>query len=111
MPEQPPAERIHNFDEVPCGCTPMQAMAEAKRCLQCKRASCLEGCPVALDIPGFLALVADGDFQQSPNPMVPNTTSGLETGRHGNIVVDEQMMKTSNRGCSPAVTCPPVEPR
>ncbi len=67
MPEQPPAERIHNFNEVPYGYTPEQAMAEARRCLQCKNPRCVEGCPVGIDIPGFLQLIAEGDFQGAIN--------------------------------------------
>ena len=62
MPEQPPEERAKNFDEVPLGYTPEMAMTEAKRCLQCKRPTCVAGCPVGVDIPGFLKLVADGEF-------------------------------------------------
>jgi glutamate synthase (NADPH/NADH) small chain len=67
MPEQPPAERIHNFNEVPYGYTPEQAMAEARRCLECKNPRCVEGCPVGIDIPGFLKLIAEGDFQGAIN--------------------------------------------
>jgi glutamate synthase (NADPH/NADH) small chain len=63
MPEQPPAERIKNYDEVPYGYTPEQAIAEAKRCLECGRALCVEGCPVNINIPAFLKLVAEGDFR------------------------------------------------
>jgi glutamate synthase (NADPH/NADH) small chain len=65
MPEQPPQERIHNFDEVPLGYTPEQAVAEAQRCLQCKKPSCISGCPVAVDIPGFIALVQEGKFAEA----------------------------------------------
>jgi len=62
MPEQAPAERARNFDEVPLGLTPEMAMKEAQRCLQCKKPSCVDGCPVAVDIPGFIQRVKDGDF-------------------------------------------------
>jgi len=81
MPEQPPAERIHNFDEVPYGYTPEQAMAEAKRCLQCKRAGCISGCPVEIDIPGFLALVAEGDFRGAINLIKETNALPAVTGR------------------------------
>ncbi|MGC8878954.1 MAG: NADPH-dependent glutamate synthase [Anaerolineae bacterium] len=67
MAEQPPAERIHNFNEVPYGYTPEEAMIEARRCLQCKNPRCVEGCPVGIDIPGFLQLIAEGDFQGAIN--------------------------------------------
>ncbi len=62
MPEQPPEERRKNFLEVPLGYTPEMAMAEAARCLQCKKPACVTGCPVGVDIPGFISLVAKGDF-------------------------------------------------
>lgn len=62
MPEQEPAARIRNFDEVPVGYTPEQARQEASRCLGCKNPACVEGCPVNVDIPGFLRLVQAGDY-------------------------------------------------
>lgn len=65
MPEQEPAIRRRNYDEVARGYTPEQAMAEARRCLQCKNPSCIAGCPVLIDIPGFLALVAEGRFTEA----------------------------------------------
>jgi glutamate synthase (NADPH/NADH) small chain len=81
MPEQPPAERIQNFDEVPYGYTSEQAMAEARRCLQCKRAGCISGCPVEIDVPGFLALVADGDFRGAINLIKETNALPAVTGR------------------------------
>jgi glutamate synthase (NADPH/NADH) small chain len=62
MPEQDAKIRVTNFDEVALGFTAEQAMAEASRCLQCKKPKCIEGCPVGVDIPGFLALAQKGDF-------------------------------------------------
>lgn len=62
MPEQTPEERIKNFKEVPFGYTPEMAMTEAKRCLQCKKALCVGGCPVEIDIPAFIQMIAEGDF-------------------------------------------------
>ena len=62
MPEQEPDVRRRNFKEVPLGYTPETAMKEAERCLQCKKPSCVEGCPVQVDIPGFIKLVKEGDF-------------------------------------------------
>jgi len=62
MPEQPPEERIKNFKEVPLGYTPEQAKKEALRCLQCKKPTCIDGCPVEVDIPGFLKLIEQGEF-------------------------------------------------
>jgi glutamate synthase (NADPH/NADH) small chain len=62
MPEQEPNVRNRNFDEVPLGYTPEQAKAEAARCLQCKKPGCVKGCPVSVNIPAFIALVAEGEF-------------------------------------------------
>jgi glutamate synthase (NADPH/NADH) small chain len=62
MPAQDPSERRHNMDEVALGYTPAQAMLEAERCLQCKNAPCIAGCPVRIDIPGFIGKVKGGDF-------------------------------------------------
>ncbi len=62
MPEQDPEARRRNFEEVPLGYTPEMAIAEAGRCLQCKKPACVQGCPVAVDIPGFIGHIRDGDF-------------------------------------------------
>jgi len=62
MPQQDPMERIKNFMEVPHGLTPEAAQIEASRCLECKRPLCMDGCPVEVDIPGFIRLVMDGEF-------------------------------------------------
>ena len=62
MPEQDAAVRIHNFDEVALGYTEEMAVAEAKRCLNCKEPACRTGCPVSVRIPEFIAKVAEGDF-------------------------------------------------
>ena len=64
MPEQNPAERVHNVKEVPLGYTPEMAMIEARRCLQCKTPFCMEGCPVGIDIPGFIKAIEQGDFKE-----------------------------------------------
>jgi len=65
MKEQPAQERVQNFEEVPFGYTPEEAMAEAARCLLCKNPKCVEGCPVDIDIPGFIALIKEGKFLES----------------------------------------------
>jgi glutamate synthase (NADPH) small chain len=62
MPEQLPTVRRRNFEEVPMGYTSEMAIAEAGRCLQCKKPACVSGCPVQVDIPGFIHQVAEGDF-------------------------------------------------
>jgi len=67
MPEQPPEERIQNFNEVPLGQDAETIMKEAKRCLQCKRSEkrkiCVDGCPVGIDIAGFIMKLSEGDFE------------------------------------------------
>ncbi|MGD9334351.1 MAG: NADPH-dependent glutamate synthase [Desulfobacterales bacterium] len=62
MPEQSAVVRARNFDEVPFGLSPESAMKEAQRCIQCKRPACVAGCPVEVDIPGFIKLIKEGDF-------------------------------------------------
>lgn len=62
MPEQAPEIRRRNFEEVPQGYSPEQAMAEAGRCLQCRKPSCVEGCPVGVDIPAFIQHIKNGEF-------------------------------------------------
>lgn len=63
MPEQEPQVRARNFDEVPKGYSEETAMLEASRCLQCKNPACVSGCPVGVDIPGFISLIKEGDFR------------------------------------------------
>jgi len=65
MPEQDAAERIRNFEEVNQGLQQELAIREAQRCLQCKNAKCIEGCPVRVRIPEFIAAVADGNFEKA----------------------------------------------
>ncbi len=65
MPSQDPAVRRHNMNEVAVGYAPEQARVEALRCLQCKNAPCVKGCPVAIDIPGFVKSMADGRFDEA----------------------------------------------
>jgi len=62
MPEQDPKARIGNFEEVPVGYSAETAVLEAKRCIQCKKPGCVPGCPVDVDIPGFIKLIAEGKF-------------------------------------------------
>ena len=65
MPEQDPKVRARNFEEVPLGYTPEMAIEEASRCLKCKKPLCVKGCPVNVDIPGFLSLLADAKFAEA----------------------------------------------
>lgn len=63
--EQDPQERAQNFCEVCLGYNADEAQAEASRCINCKNAQCVKGCPVAIDIPGFVACVKAGDYEEA----------------------------------------------
>ena len=63
MPTQAPEVRAHNFDEVALGYTEEMAIAEANRCINCKNRPCVNGCPVNIRIPDFIARVKEGDFE------------------------------------------------
>ncbi len=65
MAEQEPKVRAKNFDEVPLGYSPETAIKEAQRCLQCKKPGCVAGCPVEIDIPGFIQLIKEEKFTES----------------------------------------------
>jgi len=65
MPSQAPLVRCGNMEEVALGYTENQAVAEAARCLGCKNAPCVKGCPVGIDIPGFLGETAKGNFSSA----------------------------------------------
>ena len=62
MPERPPDVRNRDFAEVNLGLTPEMAQAEARRCLDCANPQCVTGCPVCIDIPGFVKLIDRGEF-------------------------------------------------
>lgn len=65
MPQQPPGERIHNFKEVTLGLDLAAALNEAERCLRCKKPRCVPGCPVGIDIPGFISALQHKDIKLS----------------------------------------------
>jgi len=65
MREQDPEVRRRNFDEVALGYTLEEAVEEAKRCLQCKKPMCVEGCPVNVRIPQFIAAVVEGNIEEA----------------------------------------------
>ena len=81
MREQDPKVRSGNFKEVALGYSKEEAMAEAARCLQCKNPLCVQGCPVNVHIPEFIARVAEGDFEGAYQ--IITSTNGLPaiTGR------------------------------
>lgn len=62
MPQQSAEERIHNFLEVPLGFDEKTARIEALRCIKCKKPTCIDGCPVGINIPGFITKIAAGDL-------------------------------------------------
>jgi len=63
VPERPAEIRIRDFGEVDLGLSPVEAVAEADRCLRCKKPFCVSGCPVGIDIPAFVQEVAAGNFR------------------------------------------------
>ena len=65
MPQQPAEERVRNFDEVALGLDLESALHEAERCLRCKKPRCVPGCPVGIDIPGFIAALQHRDIKRS----------------------------------------------
>ncbi len=67
MPKQAPFIRRRNFDEVALGYTEEDAIAEAQRCIQCKKPLCVTGCPVEINISGFIDRIAHGDFSGAIN--------------------------------------------
>lgn len=65
MPENPPLKRNKNFEEVNLGLSEKQAVREAARCLDCPTPTCISGCPVNINIPGFIKEIERGDFLKS----------------------------------------------
>ena len=81
MPEQAPEDRRHNFSEVPYGYSLETAMLEASRCLRCKKPRCVAGCPVNNDIPGFMALVAEGKIIEAAEKIKETNSLPAVCGR------------------------------
>ncbi|HXI01595.1 MAG TPA: NADPH-dependent glutamate synthase [Candidatus Saccharimonadales bacterium] len=81
MPEQEPAARASNFEEVALGYTTELALAEADRCLQCKKPRCVPGCPVAIDIPGFIGALARRDLRGAYQILKRSNTLPAVCGR------------------------------
>ncbi|MBU1702287.1 MAG: NADPH-dependent glutamate synthase [Candidatus Eisenbacteria bacterium] len=65
MPEQDPKKRSREFTEVALGYSADMAVLEASRCIQCKKPLCVSGCPVGIDIPGFIRLISEKDFRSA----------------------------------------------
>ena len=81
MREQDAGARAHNFSEVNLGFTAELALLEARRCLQCKSAKCIAGCPVLVDIPRFINLVAEGDLASAAASLLGDNALPAVTGR------------------------------
>ena len=81
MPVQAPDVRNKNFSEVALGYTEEQAIDEAKRCLNCKNKPCVTGCPVQIDIPSFIAKVAEGDFAAAYKVITKSSSLPAVCGR------------------------------
>ena len=79
--EQDPQERARNFDEVSFGFTPEQAVAEARRCLHCKKPMCVTQCPVSIKIPDFIAAVAREDFAEAARIIAEDSSLPAVCGR------------------------------
>ena len=81
MPEQDAADRSRNFGEVNLGFPEQVAMLEAQRCLQCKEAKCVRGCPVLVNIPRFIRCIAEGDFAAAAETLLKDNALPAVTGR------------------------------
>ena len=81
MPEQNPEKRKYNFKEVPLGYTREQAIYEAQRCLQCKNAKCITGCPAEINIPQFIKKIVEEDFSTAYKEILKTDALPAITGR------------------------------
>jgi glutamate synthase (NADPH/NADH) small chain len=81
MPVQDPVKRRKNIDEVALGYSAEQAQIEAMRCIECKNAACIDGCPVRINIPGFVKAIAEGDFSSAINIVKENNILPAVCGR------------------------------
>jgi glutamate synthase (NADPH/NADH) small chain len=81
MPTRDALVRIRGFDEVNLGFTEQVALAEARRCLRCRVAPCVAGCPVGVDIPGFLGHLEDGDLPGAADILFAGNALPSVTGR------------------------------
>jgi len=81
MPEQDHNDRCHNVNEVALGYTETAARLEALRCLQCKNAPCIKGCPVQIKIRDFVAAIADGRYEEALNIIKENSLLPAVCGR------------------------------
>jgi glutamate synthase (NADPH) small chain len=105
MPERGAVERSRCFEEVNLGMEEQIAMLEAQRCLECKDAKCIKGCPVAIDIPGFVGKLAAGDVAGAAEVLLnDNALPGIS----GRVCPQEkqceaQCIRGKGKGCSVAI--------
>ncbi len=81
MPEQEAEVRAHNFAEVNLGFDERLALIEADRCLQCPKPYCIDGCPVAVNIPNFIRLIGEGDIKGAADSLLGDNALPCVTGR------------------------------
>ncbi|RMF95066.1 MAG: NADPH-dependent glutamate synthase [Candidatus Schekmanbacteria bacterium] len=81
MPEQDPNVRNKNFEQVNLGLAEEMAIMEAKRCLQCKKPMCVQGCPVGIDIPAFINLIAEGRYLEAARKIKEKNSLPAVCGR------------------------------
>ena len=99
--EQDPKVRATNFDEVCLGYNKEEAMEEASRCLNCKNAKCITGCPVNINIPGFISQVKEGNIEEaykiisesSALPAVCGRVCPQESQCEGNVSAESRAIR------------------
>ena len=79
--EQEPQVRAKNFEEVCYGYSLEEAQAEASRCLNCKNAQCMKGCPVSINIPGFIQQIKEGNIEEAYNIISQSSALPAVCGR------------------------------
>ena len=79
--EQAPAERVKNFSEVSCGYAQEEALVESDRCLLCPDQPCVRGCPVGIDIPGFIEKIGQNRDQPAAGSVRPRVPAGKPVRR------------------------------
>ena len=105
MPAQDPKVRAHNFDEVTLGYSAEDAIDEAQRCMNCKVPNCVKGCPVNINIPGFISKVVEGDFEgayqvialTSSLPAVCGRVCPQESQCEGNCIRGKMPIRENNQ--------------
>ena len=104
--EQAPEVRAKNFEEVCLGYNKEEAMEEASRCLNCKNARCITGCPVNINIPAFIAEVKEGNFEKASQVIGESSALPAVCGRvcPRNPSVKASVSSVSRVSLSPSVS-------